>query len=263
MFLKLYKLTKSKYFSPATRVSFFFSNNLNLHTKMKNLSLYKKWKAGRGSGGKIIIRTKSSLLVKNKIIKVNFNLRYFKLGFMGSFNFIPYKNKLLSLIYYPSGSFSYYLSTENHKLFSFIYYNVHKKLKKLKIKNTFFMLFQIKKLSFVSCLELLPGLGAQYTRSPGTKARIVKFDLDSHSVLIKLPSGVKKIFSYYSFVMMGRLAIENNSNCLNGKAGYWRSFGNKSLVRGVAMNAVDHPHGGRTKSVKYQRTPWGKTTKFK
>jgi large subunit ribosomal protein L2 len=49
----------------------------------------------------------------------------------------------------------------------------------------------------------------------------------------------------------------------NGKAGYWRSFGLKSIVRGVAMNPVDHPHGGRTKAVKYPRTPWGHTTKYK
>jgi ribosomal protein L2 len=82
------------------------------------------------------------------------------------------------------------------------------------------MLFQIKKLSFISCLELLPGSGLQYTRSPGTCSRIIKFDPDNYSVLIKLPSGVKKIFSYYSFVMLGRLALEDHSNCLNGKAGY-------------------------------------------
>jgi large subunit ribosomal protein L2 len=49
----------------------------------------------------------------------------------------------------------------------------------------------------------------------------------------------------------------------NGKAGYWKIYGKKPLVRGVAMNPVDHPHGGRGKSIKYPRTPWGKTTKFK
>jgi large subunit ribosomal protein L2 len=63
--------------------------------------------------------------------------------------------------------------------------------------------------------------------------------------------------------MLGQLSLQDSLYCLNGKAGYWRSFGLKSLVRGVAMNPVDHPHGGRTKSVKYPRTPWGKTTKFK
>lgn len=263
MFLENYKLKKATYRSAATRNVYFFFNNLNFYNKINHLSLGLKWRAGRNKSGKIVIRTRTSLLIKNKNIKINFNLRYFKLGFIGSFNFIPFKNKLLSLIYYSNGSFTYYLSTENHKLFSFICYNFHKKLKKLKIKNTFFMLFQIKKLSFVSVLELLPGSGAQYTRSPGTKSRIIKFDLENHSVLIKLSSGVKKIFSYYSFVMLGHLSLQENLYCLNGKAGYWRSFGVKSLVRGVAMNPVDHPHGGRTKSVKYPRTPWGKTTKFK
>jgi large subunit ribosomal protein L2 len=63
--------------------------------------------------------------------------------------------------------------------------------------------------------------------------------------------------------MLGSLALHDNKNFLNGKAGYWRNFGVKPLVRGVAMNPVDHPHGGRTKSIKYPRTPWGKTTKFK
>jgi large subunit ribosomal protein L2 len=63
--------------------------------------------------------------------------------------------------------------------------------------------------------------------------------------------------------MLGQLSLKNNKNFQNGKAGYWRMFGSKSLVRGVAMNAVDHPHGGRTKSVKCPKTPWGKPTKLK
>jgi ribosomal protein L2 len=82
------------------------------------------------------------------------------------------------------------------------------------------MLFQIKKLSFVSCLEIIPGKGSQYSRSSGTKSRIIKFDRDNHSVLIKLPSGVKKIFSYYSFVMYGEISLKDNKNFYNGKAGY-------------------------------------------
>jgi ribosomal protein L2 len=82
------------------------------------------------------------------------------------------------------------------------------------------MLFQIKKLSFVSSLEIIPGKGSQYSRSSGTKSRIIKFDKDNHSVLIKLPSGVKKIFSYYSFVMYGSISLKENKNFLNGKAGY-------------------------------------------
>ena len=263
MFLDTYYLKKLPYRSAASRNSYLYFNKLNFILKKNNLSIYKKWKSGRNDSGKVVVRTKTSLLHKIKHININYNLRYFKLGFISSFNFIPFKNKLISLIVFSNGAFSYYLTTENYKLFSFIYFNLYKILKKIKLKSTFFMLFQIKKLSFVSCLEIVPGKGAQYSRSSGTKSRIIKFDKDNHSVLIKLSSGVKKIFSYYSFVLLGQLSLQDNKNFQNGKAGYWRAFGVKSLVRGVAMNAVDHPHGGRTKSVRYPRTPWGKTTKFK
>jgi large subunit ribosomal protein L2 len=57
--------------------------------------------------------------------------------------------------------------------------------------------------------------------------------------------------------------LKNKRLVTNTKSGYWRSFGLKPHVRGVARNPVDHPHGGRAKSIKYPRTPWGKTTKFK
>lgn len=263
MFLKIYSLRKSFFSSNASRNVYFFYNKLNFQKKSKTLSLYKKWNSGRNDSGRIIIRTKASLLRKNKLIKINFNFRYLRLGFISSFQFIPFKNRLLSLIYFSNGSFTYYLTNEFQKLFSFINYTFSKKMSKIKIKNSFFMLIQIKKLSFISCLELVPGKNAQYSRSSGSKSRIIKFDQLNHSVLIQLSSGVKKIFSYYSFVMLGKIALPQHKNCLNGKAGYWRSFGVKSLVRGVAMNPVDHPHGGRAKSIKYPRTPWGKTTKFK
>ena len=263
MFLNTYHLKKLPYKSAASRNSYFYFNKLNFIFKKTNLSIHKKWKSGRNDSGKVVIRTKTSFLKKIKNINVSYNLRYLKLGFVSSFNFIPFKNKLLSLVIFSNGVFAYYLTTDNYKLFSLIYFNLHKTLKKIKLKSTFFMLFQIKKLSFVSCLEIIPGKGAQYSRSSGTKSRIIKFDKENHSVLVKLSSGVKKIFSYYSFVLLGQLSLQDNKNFQNGKAGYWRSFGVKSLVRGVAMNPVDHPHGGRTKSVRYPRTPWGKTTKFK
>lgn len=263
MFLKTISLQKTFFTSAASRTAYLFYNKLNLQNKIKKFSLYKKWNSGRNDSGKIIVRTKASLLRKNKYIKINYNLRYVKLGFIATFQFVPFKNKLLSLIFFSNGSFTYYLSTENFKLFSFLHYNFFKKLKKLKNKNFIFMLFQVKKLSFISNIELLPGKNSQYTRSSGVKSRIIKFDNTNQTVFVQLSSGVKKIFSYYSIVMLGQISLSDHLKCTNGKAGYWRMFGSKSLVRGVAMNPVDHPHGGRTKSVKYPRTPWGKTTKFK
>lgn len=254
---------KKNYTSSASRNVNYFLTRWNLKLNDRSLSLSKKWNSGRGASGKRIIRTKASLLIKNKYTKINYNLRYLKLGIIVSFKFIPFKNKLLSLVYFSNGALSYYLSTNLHKIFNYVYLNKSKKMKKLKIKNTYMLLFQIKKLSFVSCLEILPGKGAQYSLSAGTKSKIIKIDKESHTVLVQLPSKIKKIFSYYSFAALDAISLSENKKYLNSKAGYWRSFGLKPLVRGVAMNAVDHPHGGRTKSVKYPRTPWGKTTKFK
>jgi ribosomal protein L2 len=107
-----------------------------------------------------------------------------------------------------------------HCLFSFLYYNIHKRLTKVKLKNTYLMLCHIKKLSFVSCLELNPGRGAQYCRSSGTKSKVLRFEIETHSVLVQLPSGVKKIFSVYSFVLLGQLVMSLHRKCTNVKSGY-------------------------------------------
>jgi len=158
--------------------------------------------------------------VKHKFTKINYNLRYVKLGLIVSFKFIPFKNKLLSLIYFSNGALTYYLSTNLHNFFSYLYFNKYKKIKKIKLQNMYSMLFQIKKLSFISCVELLPGKGAQYCRSSGTKSKIIKIDKESHTILLQLPSKIKKIFSYYSFAFLDSIALSENKKYLNGKAGY-------------------------------------------
>ena len=78
-----------------------------------------------------------------------------------------------------------------------------------------------------------------------------------------MPSGVRKSFSLYSLTSLGAVSLKIKKLVVNTKAGFWKRYGKKSQVRGVAMNPVDHPHGGRTKAIKYPRTPWGKTTKKK
>lgn len=220
MFLQKPSLFKSYYTSPAKRNAYYFYSKLNIFNKHKYLTLRTKSKAGRNDTGRIVFWTRSALLVRQRSVRINYNLRYFKLGLIVSFKFIPFKNKLLSLIYFSNGAVTYYLSSNLHFLFSYIFLNRYKKLRKFKLKNTFLMLFQIKKLSFISCLELLPGKGAQYCRSSGTKGKIIKFDKDTHSVLVQLPSKIKKIFSYYSFALLNRLALADHKRYANTKSGY-------------------------------------------
>jgi large subunit ribosomal protein L2 len=263
MFLRLFSMRYAVYTSNAVRNSSKFFNKLGYRFEHKRLSLHKKWKAGRGANGNIILYSRSSLLKKQKHYKINYNFRYNDLAVIASFQFIPFKNKLLSLLFFKNGEASYVLTTDRHKLFSYILFNTKKRFKKLKFKSIFFMLFQIKKLSLVCLLELYPGAPVRYCRSSGSRGKIIKFDSENHTVLIRLPSGFKKIFSFYSFAFLGKVALSLHSKITSTKSGYWRTFGIKPSVRGVAMNPVDHPHGGRTKAIKYPRTPWGKTAKFK
>lgn len=102
---------------------------------------------------------------------------------------------------------------------------------------------------------------SQYCRSAGTFCKIIKKYNDLNYVTIKLPTKQKKHLNGDTFITLGR-----NSNLINifqklGKAGLRSNLGFRPKVRGVAMNPVDHPHGGRTKSNKPEVSLWGWVTK--
>jgi ribosomal protein L2 len=67
---------------------------------------------------------------------------------------------------------------------------------------------------------LLPGKGAQYCRAAGTAGRLIQLTKENQSVLIKLPSGIKKLFSYYSFACLGEIKLSNKKRFSNTKSGY-------------------------------------------
>jgi ribosomal protein L2 len=166
------------------------------------------------------MRTKTSLLRRNKIFQINYHFRYLKVGFISQFQFIPFKNKLLSLIHFSNGSLSYFVTTQNHCLFSFFYLNREKKLIDFFGPDTFSCLVRFKITNKVCLIEITPGKGSQYCRSSGTYGKIIKFDLFNFAVLIKLPSGCRKIFSYYSFAAVGQVSLKKHASFLNSKAGY-------------------------------------------
>lgn len=221
-------------------------------------------KAGRGKSGRIVLWTKSSIKHRLMFPKINYSFRYRFIGIVSTFRLIPFQNKLVSLLFFSSGSVAYVQAPESFKIFSFIYFPAKSRtVKGLYSNPSLFILAYIKRLSKVSLVELYPGSGIQYVRSAGTSARLTKIDVNSHTAVLQLPSGVRKSFSLYSIASVGPVALKIKKLTANTKSGYWRNFGLKPRVRGIARNPVDHPHGGRTKSIKYPRTPWGKTTKFK
>jgi len=114
----------------------------------------------------------------------------------------------------------------------------------------------------VHCVEMKPGKGAQIARSAGTSARVVA--KEGIYTTLKLQSGeMRKILSECRATIGVVSNQENNLRSL-GKAGAKRWRGVRPTVRGVAMNPIDHPHGGgegRTSGGRHPSTPWGVPTK--
>jgi len=111
-------------------------------------------------------------------------------------------------------------------------------------------------------IELKPRKGAQLARSAGTYARIMA--KENGLVTIVLPSGEMRLIQENCLATIGTVGNKNHENIKIGKAGRSRWLGKRPKVRGVAMNPVDHPHGGgegRTSGGRHPVSPWGTPAK--
>lgn len=118
--------------------------------------------------------------------------------------------------------------------------------------------------TLVHNVELKPGKGGQIARSAGNYAQIV--GRDGVYTLIRLSSGEQRKVLSTCMATVGSVSNADHANINHGKAGRSRWLGRRPHVRGVAMNPVDHPHGGgegRTSGGRHPVTPWGKPTKGK
>lgn len=111
-------------------------------------------------------------------------------------------------------------------------------------------------------VELKVGKGGQLVRSAGCYAQVV--GKDAGYAQLKLSSGELRIVREECLATVGAVSNQDNQNKSLGKAGRSRWMGIRPVTRGVAMNPVDHPHGGgegRTSGGRHPVTPWGKPTK--
>jgi large subunit ribosomal protein L2 len=111
-------------------------------------------------------------------------------------------------------------------------------------------------------VELKPGAGAQMVRSAGASAQIMA--KESGFALLRLPSGEQRKVHLECRATVGQVGNLDHENIVIGKAGRKRHMGIRPTVRGVAMNPIDHPHGGGEGKSPIGRpspvTPWGKPT---
>ena len=113
-------------------------------------------------------------------------------------------------------------------------------------------------------VEMKAGKGGQIARSAGTYVQFV--GRDQGYAILRLGSGEQRLVRGECMATIGAVSNADNSNIKLGKAGRKRWLGKRPSVRGVAMNPVDHPHGGgegRTSGGRHPVTPWGKPTKGK
>jgi large subunit ribosomal protein L2 len=118
--------------------------------------------------------------------------------------------------------------------------------------------------TIVHNVEMKPGKGGQLARSAGTYCQLV--GRDQGYALLRLSSGEVRMVRSECRATIGAVSNPDQQNIVIGKAGRNRWLGHRPSVRGVAMNPIDHPHGGgegRTSGGRHPVTPWGKPTKGK
>ncbi|HRY29532.1 MAG TPA: 50S ribosomal protein L2 [Elusimicrobiota bacterium] len=116
--------------------------------------------------------------------------------------------------------------------------------------------------TFVHNVELVPGRGGQMVRSAGAAAQLMS--RDNGFAQLKLPSGEIRMVPEICYATIGQVGNAEHENLTIGNAGRSRHMGVRPHVRGTAMNAVDHPHGGgrgRSKGNNQPRSPWNQPAK--
>lgn len=111
-------------------------------------------------------------------------------------------------------------------------------------------------------VELQPGRGGQIGRSAGTSIQIMA--KEGEFAQLRMPSGEMRLVRLECYATVGQVGNTDHENIVIGKAGRSRWLGKRPKVRGVAMNPIDHPHGGgegRASGGGHPVTPWGQPTR--
>jgi ribosomal protein L2 len=217
-----YKLKKQRSASNGFRVRFKFQRKLPLQIMFPKLLYKYNYLSGRNASGRVVVRTKKTQLCRQRRFKANYSFRLRNIGFIASVVMLPFSHKLFSLSFLSSGSATYLPTTSNHKLFILTrLYRFNIKLdifkdkyslffKKAFILQGFYLLVHLPRHKPISLIEILPGKGIQYVRSPGTSAKMTRLSKKLTTGLLTLPSGVRKIFSIFSISSLGSNVLSDN-----------------------------------------------------
>ncbi len=177
-----------------------------------------------------------------------------------SIEYDPNRSPRIALVKYNDGEKKYIIAPEGLKVGDKILSSMENKIP-FKTGNAM-PIGKIPEGLLIHNIELKPGKGAQMARSAGSYARIMASE--GGMVTLKLPSGELRMISEQCIATIGTVGNKSHENISIGKAGRARWMGRRPKVRGVAMNPVDHPHGGgegKTSGGRHPVSPWGTPAK--
>jgi len=223
----------------------------------KSLTEGRKERAGRDSNGRISVRHKGG---GHKRLYRTIDFKRDKIGVPGkvaTIEYDPNRSANIALVKYKDGEKRYIIAPKGLQLKSQILSGPDAPIE----PGNALPLEKIPLGFTVHNVELTLGKGGQIVRSAGTGALVAAKEGDY--VTLKLPSGEMRMVFKKCYATIGVVGNEDHMNVQLGKAGRKRWLGVRPTVRGMAMNPVDHPHGGgegRSKGI-HPVTPWGQPTK--
>lgn len=222
---------------------------------VKSLLVIKKRADGRNNQGKITVRHRGGGAKRFYRI-VNFKQLDFQKATIEHIEYDPNRSARIARLKDEANKYHYVIASGNMKVGQVLTIGEKAAIEegnRLPLKN-------IPTGTFIYAIELQPGRGAQMVRSAGTKAQLTA--KEGEYALVKLPSGEIRRINVNCMATIGTVSNEQHQNVKIGSAGRKRNLGRRPQVRGIVMNAADHPHGGGDGGShgvgRNPKTPWGK-----
>ena len=231
---------------------------LNKTPLIKSIIIGKKNVAGRNSSGKITVHHKGGGH-KKKFRKIDFLRNTDSTGIVTSLEYDPYRTAFIASVYdFLNRRYFFMLAPKNLNIGDVVKSGFSAEVK---IGHSLTLL-KIPIGGFIHNISLRENRKAQFTRSAGTTAQLI--EKTSKYCRVVLSSGVHKFIQPTCYATIGTVSNEFSFLKKINKAGRNRWLNRRPTVRGVAMNPVDHPHGGgegKSSGGRSSVTPWGKPTK--
>ena len=234
---------------------------LNLRKSLKRLLLKKNKSLGR-SKGSIVMWHRGGGVKRNYRILLNYKTIPSSFAVLRSIEYDPNRSAFIGLIQFENGSFSNIVVSSKMKVGEILYLSHLKENHYFRKIGDFLSLRDAPIGVPIYNLEKFPGSGPIYSKSAGVYSTLLTKDMKYGRV--KLSSGAERLFDLNCLITLGIPSNIYRQFNKKYKAGTNRLLNRRPIVRGTAMNPIDHPHGGgagKTAPGRPSVSPWGKLTK--